>query len=89
MRGCGVAAESLPCPPSLRRDRVCPVLLLSPWEVGIGSGWDVSARKEKPDYFRSRFLAWGGFVGYPANPRLIVSQYDGKQMVVFRSRGET
>lgn len=59
------------------------------WEVGISLGWDVTARKEKPNYFRCRFLAWGGFVDYPANPRLIMSQYDGKQMVIFRSRGET
>lgn len=61
----------------------------SRWEVGMGSGWALSARKERRDYFRCRFLALGGFVDYLANPGLIVSQYDGKQMVVFRSLGET
>lgn len=48
---------------------------------------DISAGKEKLDYFSSYFLAWGGFVAYLVNPRLNVSQYGGKQMVVFRSRG--
>lgn len=51
------------------------------------SGWDICARKERRDYFRCCFPGLGGSVDYLANPRLIVSQDDGKQMVVFRSAG--
>lgn len=44
-------------------------------------------QKREEGLIRILFPGLGGFVDYLANPGLIVSQYDGKQMVVFRSLG--